>query len=353
MSTLFVALPFGGQEIGILAKPIYERYGKPGLVALSSFLFLVFLAYVWFLKLTQEQTSKRERPVLVATIYLLFAVEAGWMGVVIQNFLVPLSLPLFVVFAVWSGVTCAYFVSVSSFTRAEMRRLTGGAIMKLDEAISIITYQIYLPDRVEESCQLLVEEIRKIAGTIPVEKGEFTSASDYGIVYNRERKAIRVDPIVLSYNLRDLRKDTSIPYDELLWYLVDHELGHYELQQHSLTPTLHEDKTYMTLYGRFEDYAISRFLRSGRYIAIEEAILKTESRLGVHTLSDICVSALCVALGYVNLEEPQLQPKTLRYMQLASSKMNEVKELMDLPELVSQLRLELAREYKRANRKKN
>ena len=38
-STLFL-LTFGGKESGILAEPVYERYGQFGLVALSIFAFL-------------------------------------------------------------------------------------------------------------------------------------------------------------------------------------------------------------------------------------------------------------------------------------------------------------------------
>lgn len=130
VSTLF-SLRFGGQEIGIIAKPIYERYGEPGLIALSSFSFVVFSICVWILriqktKFIQGQLSKQERRRLAVAVNIFFAAEAWWTGVVIQNLLVPLSLSLFGVIAIWSGVAFVYFVLISFFTQVEMRRLIRG-----------------------------------------------------------------------------------------------------------------------------------------------------------------------------------------------------------------------------------
>ena len=45
------------------------------------------------------------------------------MGVVVQNFLVPLLSPSLTPSAIQYGVTFAYFVSVIFFTRTEMKRL--------------------------------------------------------------------------------------------------------------------------------------------------------------------------------------------------------------------------------------
>ena len=224
------------------------------------------------------------------------------------------------------------------------RSILKGMTMKLDEAISIITCETYRPDRVEESCLFIVEEARKIAGTIAVEKAEFMNTLDYGIVFNRERKAIRVDPIVFGYNLRDHHKATGISYEKLLWRSVEHEKGHFELQQHGLQPLLPRDRTYMTLYGRFEDYAISRFLRSGEYVEVERAVLRAESRRDLHTFNDLCVEALCVALGYVELKELEIPPKFGKYVHLISVYMNAVKQPKDVPELVRKLSLKLADE---------
>ena len=124
VSTLF-GLTLGGHEGGIVAKPIYDRYGKPGLVALLTFIFLFLLACMWLFiidkRRVQMQASRRERVALVVGINFLFLVEGLWMAAVITNLILPPS--VLAMRAIWLGVIFAYFVSVSFFTRAEMRRL--------------------------------------------------------------------------------------------------------------------------------------------------------------------------------------------------------------------------------------
>lgn len=216
--------------------------------------------------------------------------------------------------------------------------------MEIDEAISIITYQTYHPDKVEESCQILLEEIERTAKPILVEKAKFMDTLDYGIAYNCEKRIIRVDPIVFAFNLRDVHRETGISYGELVWYFVEHEKGHFELQRLRLEPPLPNDRTYMTLYNRFEDYAISVFLRKGKYIEVEREVLKAESKRGVHTFNDLCVIALCVALGYMELKKLQLPSEVLNCISLISSSMKEVEKQQDIPEVVHRLNSKLARE---------
>ena len=127
VSTL-VSLTFGGKEGGILAWGTYEQYGELGLVALSIFTSFVCLISVLILrlakrKLTQEQVPKIELVILVGSVIFFFLGEAYLMGVIIQNFLVPLSLPLQTLLAVQYGVTVAYFVLVTFFTRTEMKQI--------------------------------------------------------------------------------------------------------------------------------------------------------------------------------------------------------------------------------------
>ena len=215
--------------------------------------------------------------------------------------------------------------------------------MEIGEAISIITFEIFRPDKFEESCEFLFEEIRKMAEPLNVEKAKFPSTLDYGIVYNRERKVIRVDPIVFPRNLRDEHKETGIPYKDLIWYFVEHEKGHFELQKLGLEPSLPENGMYMTLYTRFEDYMISRFLRENKYVQIEREVLKSESKGGVHTFNDICVNALGVALGYLKLEKIGVKDSILKHIRLISSKMNEVERPTDMPGLLQKLFTEVAR----------
>ena len=127
VSTLF-SLTFGGREGGFLSRPVYERYGELGLVSLSIFTFFVLLGCVWFLRFakrrfSQDRVSKLHRVVLVYAVNFFFLLEAYLMGVAVQNILVPLLLPSLALLAIQYGVTLAYLVSVSSFTRTEMKQL--------------------------------------------------------------------------------------------------------------------------------------------------------------------------------------------------------------------------------------
>ena len=59
-------------------------------------------------------------------VLFFFLLEAYIIGVVVQNFLVPLHLPPLPLLAIQYGVTLAYLVSAIFFTRTEMKRLILG-----------------------------------------------------------------------------------------------------------------------------------------------------------------------------------------------------------------------------------
>jgi len=127
VSTEF-SLMFGGMEGGPIAGPVYEQYGQLGLIALTIFSFFVSFGCVWFLRyaktrIRQGERSKLNRVAMVYAILFFFFLEAYIMGVVIQNFLVPLLSPSLILFAIQYGMTLAYFVSVTFFTRTEMKQL--------------------------------------------------------------------------------------------------------------------------------------------------------------------------------------------------------------------------------------
>lgn len=124
---VFFSLSLGGQQVGIAAGPIYERYHELGLVAWSSFLFIIFLACVWRLRhwkrrFAQEPASKTNRIVLLVGINIAFLVEALWMGVIIQNLLAPFLPPL-TTYAIWAVVIFTCFVLLSLFARNEMKQI--------------------------------------------------------------------------------------------------------------------------------------------------------------------------------------------------------------------------------------
>ena len=94
-------------------------------MAFSCLLFLAFLTGVWFLGYLKREFARESKlPVRVVWtigVYAVFFVEAFWMGLAIQNFFVPFLLPLGLV-VIWTLVSLTYFVSVSFFTRIEMRQ---------------------------------------------------------------------------------------------------------------------------------------------------------------------------------------------------------------------------------------
>jgi len=213
-------------------------------------------------------------------------------------------------------------------------------MINVDWAVKIITKGLGFDDEVKEACETLVNEVKRLAVPLNVERAPFLSTREFGIVFNPSRDVIRVDPILLAFNLRDHRNDTGIPYEDLLWYLVSHEKGHYELKQKGLRPLDPENEEYMMLYTRFEDYAISRFLRSKdeKYIRIERSILRAEARrLKVFSLNDATVLGLSIAHGYIEFKELDLPSKFVEKVSSIASTMRKVKELSDIPVLVKQL----------------
>jgi len=122
---------FGGMEGGPIAGPVYEQYGHLGLIALAIFAFFVSLGCIWFLRyaktrIRQGEKSKLNRVAMVYAVLFFFLLEAYIIGVVVQNFFVPLPLPSLALLAIQYGVTFTYFVSVSLFTRTEMKQLIRG-----------------------------------------------------------------------------------------------------------------------------------------------------------------------------------------------------------------------------------
>ena len=127
LSTLF-SLSLGGQEVGILARPILEHYGPAGLVflaILASAIFLVFMEVVIYIKklFINEFRFKSMWYVLAVPIFWFFVLEGVYISTVIMNVLVPFS-PLIIQTDVLRAVTAgAYFAGVASFTMSQMKRL--------------------------------------------------------------------------------------------------------------------------------------------------------------------------------------------------------------------------------------
>jgi len=126
-STLF-SLNFGGEEVGILARPILERYGAYGLVMLAtsaSIMLLGFMQVVIHIKnlFIREWKFRWMRYVLTVSIYWFFMLEALYVSTVIMNFLVPLSFLLTETIILRVLLVCTYFAFMTAFTVPKMRQL--------------------------------------------------------------------------------------------------------------------------------------------------------------------------------------------------------------------------------------
>ncbi len=127
LSTLF-SLSLGGQEVGILARPILEHYGPTGLVFLATFasaIFLVFMEVVIHIKklFINEFRFKWMWYILAVPIYWFFVLEGVYVSTVIMNVFTPFSPLLTQTNILRAIIAGAYFAGVASFTMSQMKRL--------------------------------------------------------------------------------------------------------------------------------------------------------------------------------------------------------------------------------------
>ncbi len=127
LSTLF-SLRYGGEEIGILARPVLEQYGAYGLIPLAvsaSAIFLVFMQAVIRIKrlFLEEWKVKWTKWILRVPIYWLFMLQGVYVSTVIMNFLVPFSAVVTGTIVARVALACAYFACIAVFTRPQMKQL--------------------------------------------------------------------------------------------------------------------------------------------------------------------------------------------------------------------------------------
>ena len=126
LSTLF-SLRYGGEEIGILARPILQQYGAYGLVPLAvsaSAIFLVFMQAVIRIKrlFLKEWKMKWTKWILTVPIYWLFLLQGVYVSTVIMNLLVPFSPVLTEALVARIAFAGVYFAGISVFTRPQMKQ---------------------------------------------------------------------------------------------------------------------------------------------------------------------------------------------------------------------------------------
>jgi hypothetical protein len=126
-STLF-SLNFGGEEVGILARPVLQNYGPYGLVMLAisaSVIFLVSMKVVIHIKILfiKEWKFKWMWYVLAIQICWFSILEAVYVSTVIMNFLIPLAPFLTQTVTLKAVLVCAYFAFISTLTIPKIRQL--------------------------------------------------------------------------------------------------------------------------------------------------------------------------------------------------------------------------------------
>lgn len=127
LSTLY-SLSFGGEEVGILARPILEQYGSYGLAMLAvsaSIIFLISMEVVIYIKnlFVKELKFRWMWYVLAIPIYWFFVLEGVYVSTVIMNFLVPLFPLLTQTIILRALLVGAYFLCVSTLTMSQMKQL--------------------------------------------------------------------------------------------------------------------------------------------------------------------------------------------------------------------------------------
>ena len=122
------SLRFGGEEIGILARPVLQYYGVYGLVMLAisaSIIFLVFMKGVILIRklFITELKSKWKTYILAIPVYWFFMLQGVYVSTIIMNFLVPIPLLLTEPIVLRVVFVCTYFVGVSALTMPQMKQL--------------------------------------------------------------------------------------------------------------------------------------------------------------------------------------------------------------------------------------
>jgi len=127
ISTLF-SLRFGGEEIGILARPILLRYGSVGLGLLAgsaSLIFLFSMCVVIYIKglFIADLGFKWARYFLAIPIFWFFVLEGVYVSTVTLNFLVPVIPTAVQAIGLRVTLVCSYFMCVNVLTMPHIRRL--------------------------------------------------------------------------------------------------------------------------------------------------------------------------------------------------------------------------------------
>ncbi len=127
LSTLF-SLSLGGEEVGILARPILTQFGPSGLVMLAasaSIILMVSMQVVIYIKsmFVERWNFKWTQCFLAIPICWFFLLEGVYVSTVVMNILVALSPVLAQTIALRIVLVCTYFACVAALTVTQFKQL--------------------------------------------------------------------------------------------------------------------------------------------------------------------------------------------------------------------------------------
>lgn len=129
LSTVF-SLGSGGQEVGLLARPVLDNYGVYGLFPLAVSASVIFLVFMWVVirlrRLLMEQWRFRwTRHLVMIPVFWIFVVEGVYVSTVIMNFMVSLSPAVSQILMLRIAVVGVYFLGVGTLARSHMGQIAG------------------------------------------------------------------------------------------------------------------------------------------------------------------------------------------------------------------------------------
>lgn len=121
LSTLF-SLGRGGQEVGVLARPVLEQYGVYGLFSLAASASVVFLVFMYAVirlrrQLMEQWRFKWTRWIVMIPVFWMFVLQGVYVSTVVMNLMVPIAPTLSQMFTLRIGLVGVYFLGVGTFVR--------------------------------------------------------------------------------------------------------------------------------------------------------------------------------------------------------------------------------------------
>ncbi len=121
LSTLF-SLGRGGQEVGVLARPVLEQYGVYGLFPLAASASVVFLVFMYAVirlrrQLMEQCRFKWTRWIVMIPVFWMFVLQGVYVSTVVMNLMVPIAPTLSQMLTLRIGLVGVYFLGIGTFVR--------------------------------------------------------------------------------------------------------------------------------------------------------------------------------------------------------------------------------------------